>query len=216
MLIICWAAKGGSGATVTSAALAVALSASKRPTRLIDLAGDLPGALGIAEPAGPGVTEWVVAPSTPRAAALDSLAVHPAPGLTLVHRGGAVPGPDDARWSELAAALGNGDTITVVDAGTGTPPPALTAVARHSWLVLRPCYLGLRTAIGRAAVAPPTGLVVIREPGRALSTADLAAALETPIAAEIAFDPAVARAVDAGLALTRLPRGVLSELRRAA
>lgn len=216
MLIICWAAKGGSGATVTAVALSIALRGAARPTLLIDLAGDAPSALGIAEPTGPGITDWVVAPSAPGVAALDSLAGYPCHGLALIHRGHAHPAPDDGRWAQLAGELSAGAATTVVDAGTGVPPRALIDGARHAWLVLRPCYLGLRSALAQATAVRPTGLVVVREPGRGLTAADLAAALATPVVAEIAFDTAVARAIDAGLAMTRLPRGVLSELRRAA
>lgn len=216
MLITLWAAKGGSGATVTAVALSIALCGAGHRTTLVDLAGDAPSALGVADPAGPGITEWLVAPSAPSVAALDSLATHPGEGLSLIHRGAARPAPNDGRWTQLAETFASRDTVTVVDAGTGVPPPALVAAARHAWLVLRPCYLGVRRAVAQVDGARPTGLVVVREPGRGLTATDLAAALEAPVVAEIAFDPAIARAVDAGLALTRLPRAVLAELRRAA
>lgn len=215
MLLTCWSAKGGSGATVTATALAVALRATQRAVRLVDLAGDAPDALGLADAAGPGVTDWIAAASAPGVTTLDALAVHAAPGLAVVPRGHAAVARDADRWAQLASGLAADDAVTVVDAGTGAPPPALVAAARHAWLVLRPCYLGLRAAVAQPSDVRPTGLVVVREFGRALTSADLAAALETPVVAELCVDPAVARAVDAGLAMTRMPRGLLAELRRA-
>ena len=46
----------------------------------------------------------------------------------------------------------------------------------------------------------PTGVVLIDEPGRALTSRDVEHALGVPVVAEARLDPAVARAVDAGLA----------------
>jgi hypothetical protein len=51
----------------------------------------------------------------------------------------------------------------------------------------------------------PTGVIVIHEPGRVLSAEDVATAVGAPVVAEINLDPAVARAVDAGLLASRLP-----------
>ena len=56
MFTVCWAAKGGSGTTVVAASLALAADG---PTLLVDLAGDLPMTLGVAEPDSPGVHDWL-------------------------------------------------------------------------------------------------------------------------------------------------------------
>ena len=76
-------------------------------------------------------------------------------------------------------------------------------------LVVRGCYVGIRRAIRSAA--RPSGLVLIREPGRALGADDVSAALGAPVVARIELDPAIARAVDAGLLLARLPQCRLVE-----
>ena len=47
--------------------------------------------------------------------------------------------------------------------------------------------------------------MLINEPGRALGKHDVEAVIGTPVVAEITFDAAIARAVDAGLLATRLP-----------
>ena len=70
-------------------------------------------------------------------------------------------------------------------------------------LVTRPCYLAIRRAIIAANAA--TGLVLVNEPERSLSAADIEAVLGRRVVATIPYDPAIARAVDAGLLATRLP-----------
>jgi hypothetical protein len=92
-------------------------------------------------------------------------------------------------------------TAVIIDAGTN--PEEVYGVA---YLVTRPCYLALRrTPLGYAR-RRPDGIVLITEPGRALTASDVATIIGAPIRAELAQDPAVARAIDAGLLAHRLPR----------
>ena len=61
MLIACWSVKGGVGTTVVAAALASSLAhlyADVGGSLLVDLAGDMPTALGLPEPGDPGLTGW--------------------------------------------------------------------------------------------------------------------------------------------------------------
>jgi hypothetical protein len=62
----------------------------------------------------------------------------------------------------------------------------------------------------------PTGIVLVDEPGRALTSTDVERALGVGVVAEVRLDPAVARAVDAGLLIARLPRSLSLSLRTAA
>jgi hypothetical protein len=62
----------------------------------------------------------------------------------------------------------------------------------------------------------PSGVVVVNEPGRALTTDDIRQVIPAPVLAEVALDPAVARAVDAGMLAGRLPRSLARALSRAA
>ncbi|MFM7410630.1 MAG: hypothetical protein ACKO3L_07495, partial [Actinomycetota bacterium] len=58
MIILCRSVKGGSGTTVTAAALGLLLAARHRGGgHVVDLVGDLPAALGIAEPDGAAIAE---------------------------------------------------------------------------------------------------------------------------------------------------------------
>jgi MinD-like ATPase involved in chromosome partitioning or flagellar assembly len=225
LIIACWSVKGGSGTTVVAAALALALR-TERPegVLLVDLDGDLPSALGMAEPGGPGIVQWLGATADLPADGLARLEVPVEEGLRLLPRG---TGP----WVEatkasstspqlLARALGSDDRLVVVDCGTlpvdtaAEVPLAVAACATQSLLVTRPCYLALRRA--QRAPIRPSRIVVVAEPLRALSTPDVEAVLGVPVLVEVPNDPAIARAVDAGLLRSRLPRGLARVLRRAA
>jgi hypothetical protein len=219
MVTLCWAAKGGSGTTVVTTTLALE---STRPALLVDLAGDVPAVLGMSEPDRPGVTDWLG--SGGATTQLDDLLIEIDDVTALLpHRGprGATTNhvaTADARWRELTTWLGDWTRATDgevwIDAGTGAPPPALAAEADQRWLVTRPCYLSLRRAA--AGVVRPTGVVLVDEPGRSLRVHDVERSTAAPVVAQLLIDPKVARAVDAGLLLSRPPRELRRRLRRAA
>lgn len=214
MLVACWSVKGGSGTTVVAAALGLLLaSGDQRGARLVDLGGDLPAALGVPDPPGPGVTEWLEAGDDVAPDALSRLEVEVSPGLGLVARGEA---PLSAEGGERLAASLSGDRHTVVDCG---PPEsaaglAVAGAAGLSLLVLRPCYLALRRAL--AVAIRPSGVILIREEGRSLGRRDVEDVLGVPVRAEVAWDAVIARHVDAGLLAGHLPRALERALRRAA
>jgi MinD superfamily P-loop ATPase len=209
MITVCWGAKGGSGTTVVAAAMAIAAAA---PTLLIDLAGDVPAVLGIPEPDGPGVFDWLA--SDAPAARLNALEVLADGHADVLPRGRAAQVPP-TRWGELATWLRGERRSVVVDAGSvGEPPQAIVRAADHALLVTRPCYLALRAAVRQPT--RPTGVVLVEEPGRALRARDIEASLGVPVVATVLLDPAIARAVDAGLLLARLPAGFRHALRLAA
>ncbi|HEX4867439.1 MAG TPA: hypothetical protein VFV32_07400 [Acidimicrobiales bacterium] len=215
MLIACWSSKGGSGTTVVAASLALLL-APRDPlgALLVDVAGDAPAALGLAEPDGPGVAGWLAAGPTVPADALARLEVPGAAGLAILPRGsGALR---EERADVLASLLQADARPVVVDCGPATDGVALTlaAGATRSILVTRPCFLALRRAL--ACPLRPSEVVLLSEPGRSLGRADVEDCLGVPVVAEVAVDPAVARAVDAGLLAARLPRRLARELGRAA
>jgi len=220
MLIACWSVKGGAGTTVVAAALAL-LSARHAPTVLADLAGDLPAALGLPEPRSPGISGWLAAGPGVPADALGRIEVEAAPGVALLPRGEGVLNP--ARAGLLASLLDRSSRPTVIDCGRIGHPDShagdsvattIIGAARRSILVIRPCYMALR----RATQAPvrPSGIVVVQEPGRALTTADVQQVVQVPVLAEVVMDPAVARTVDAGMLAGRLPRSLAKALSDAA
>lgn len=216
MLVSCWSAKGGSGTTVVAVALAAMLArSSSSGAVLADLAGDVPAVLGLPEPTGPGLGEWLASGPGVPVDALGRLEMEGPGGLRVLAAGVAAAGATD-RAEVLAAILAADPRPVVADCGSGPAGPglAVAAAASTSLLVLRPCYLSLRQAL--KAPVRPSGVVVVREHGRALGRRDVEDVLGVPVRAVVDIDPAVARAVDAGLLPVRLPRGLERALRHAA
>ena len=223
MLYACWSPKGGSGTTVVAAALGLLLArAAPSGALLADIAGDLPTALGLTvAPTGIGLADWLAAGPDVPDDALGRLEVDAGARLRLLPwRGGPDAPPASTasvagRGAALAAALTGDPRPVVVDCGTaGTDAGlAVAASATVSLLVIRPCYLALRRALD--AALRPSGVVLVAEEGRSLGRADVEDVLGVPVRAEIRVDPAVARAVDAGLLAGRLPRGLERALRPA-
>jgi hypothetical protein len=145
--------------------------------------------------------------------ALARLEIEVAPGLRLLARGSGPLHP--GRAEVLAAMLDRSPRTSVVDCGRAGGPvaSALIGRAQQSLLVTRPCYVALRRAM-QSPVRPP-GVVVVNEPGRVLSSADVERAARAPVVAVVEIDPSVARLVDSGLLTGRLPRS-LDPLRVAA
>jgi len=215
MLIACWSSKGGSGTTVVAASLAL-LIARRAPqgALLVDLAGDAPAALGLPEPEGPGLAGWLHAGADVPIDGLGRLEAPVDHGLALLPRG---PGDLPPARAEVLAALLAGDARPVVVDCGADPTGASLAVAAgatRSVLVTRACFLSLRRAL--AAPLRPSEIVLLTEPGRSLGRADIEDCLGAPVVAEVAVDPAIARAVDAGLLASRLPRSLTRDLGRAA
>jgi cellulose biosynthesis protein BcsQ len=205
MITLCWAAKGGSGTTVVTAAMALAAT---EPTLLVDLDGDLPAVFGLPDPDGPGVHDWLR--SEADATRLTGLETSVDGRISLLPAGRAER-TDQDRWSLLANWLSEQHRSVIVDAGSRTPPPALLAAADRTLLVTRACYLALRAAVRQTV--RPTGVVLIEEAGRAMSPSDVEASIGAPIVVSSLNDPAIARAVDAGLLAARLPRALRRQMK---
>jgi len=218
VLISCWSAKGGVGTTVVATALALVLArSSPSGAVLADLAGDGPAVLGLPDQGDPGLSGWLMAGPGVPADALARLELDVGSGLSLLPSGSSPPSGPSERGEVLAGLLASDSRPVVADCGRidcSDAAVALASGATHSLLVTRACYLALR----RAAAAPvrPSGVILLTEAGRALGRADVESVVGAPVRAEIAVDPAVARAVDAGVLSARLPRGLERALRYAA
>jgi MinD-like ATPase involved in chromosome partitioning or flagellar assembly len=221
LLIACWSPKGGSGTTVVAATLGLLLAEELRGGAVVaDLEGDVPIVLGIADPPSDrGLRQWLAASADVGVDAVRRLLVPAdAPGLSVLPAGaaGAAGGAGDGRADDLVTALSGLGPPVVCDCGTlrDDAEVSVAAGATLSLCVVRPCYVALRRAL-RAPVRP-SGVVLVTEPGRSLGRRDVESVLGAPVRAEIELDPLVARAVDAGLLATRLPRGLHRALRDAA
>jgi hypothetical protein len=105
-----------------------------------------------------------------------------------------------------------------IEAATGRrrgprPHGEVLRAAGSSLFVTRACYLALRRALRVGVDAD--GVVLLAEPGRALGRRDVADLLGLPVVGVVEADPAVARAVDAGTLVRRVPPTLARGLRRA-
>ena len=185
-------------------------------------------------PSEPGIGDWVAAGDGVAADAIGRLLEDVAPGLRLLRQGtqpaldagppgdvhprpthqpGGNPGPDldlqpslDDRRRRLVLAL---EVLArsgpvVVDAGLDPFELRSDLAARHRPVcVLRACYLALTRA--QRVPGPYERVVLVEEPGRALRTRDVAAAVGASHVERAAWDPRVARSVDAGTIVSMLP-----------
>ena len=199
-------------------------------TLLVDLAGDLPAVLGMPEPSGPGITEWLGAGADVAPDGLARIELPVSDRLSVIPKGNAgLRSPD--RAEVLAELLGGDPRHVIVDCGrldVASDPTAAPLVpdeaaevvrvmvtsASQSLLVTRSCYLSLRRYL-RLPIRP-SGVVLLTEPGRSLSALDVEEVCEAPVVAEVAVDASIARAVDSGLLSQRVPRGLARALLRAA
>ena len=167
-------ARGGQG-TTTVATVVAALAAGHWPTVLTATRPDDVCALAAVASTGSATTPLV-------------------PNLTLVDAA------LDASTAVCDAAVVVEDLGRLGDPAAQSPEKAPGAVR---WLVVRgPCYLSLRAALSGSW--RPDGVILLTEPGRALTAADVVDVLGLPVVAEIPVGPAVTRAIDAGLLLAHL------------
>ena len=208
MLTIFHSPKGGSGTTVTAASFALATAGHHGKAMLIDMCGDSRAVLGLADTDQPGLNDWLGESHTAGADALISLGTAVEGGLLVVHPGARfVAGAP--RWDVLVSAVTSWDFPVIVDAGTHFVPDELRAVAADNWLVTRACYLALRRA---TRMPRPTGAIVLREHGRALTARDVESVLNVPVVATVMCDPSVSRAVDAGVLPVRNEELLVAQL----
>jgi hypothetical protein len=200
MFIIFTSPKNGNGVTVTTASYALLSALRGTRTVLIDLCGDQPAALGMQEPTAPGVNDWLSEGSMADGSQLIAMGRECTSGLLIVHRGSQfISG--EPRWSALADAISSLPYTVIVDAGVGRLPEVLTGLASKVITVVKPCYMSLRRA---TQLPTPTSVFVVKEDGRALTVKDVGHVLNAPVEAEIPYEPAIGRAVDAGLLPSRV------------
>lgn len=202
-MYVCWSVKGGSGTSVVACALAVVLGRERGAGTIVDACGDAPAILGMPEPTGLGIHDWLRQRGDERMD-IDALRQRCTDSVDLIARG-------TAQGDGWGALVGEVDaSTTVCDFGTQRPPDSIVDDARADLLVVRACYLALRRAA--RLERPPTGVVLIEEPGRALVARDVEVVVRAPVVARVPFDERIARTVDAGLLSTRLPDALAGAL----
>ena len=202
----CWSVKGGSGTTVFASALALSLAEQHGEASIIDLCGDVPSVLGMAEPTGRGIRDWLSSPDRDTQE-LFNLRVSATSRLHVIPAGSATSFIDDSLEDLMSTSHSH---PVVIDFGLLQPPASIRDAAHADWLVVRPCYLALRRAA--RLHSRPRGVVLMKEPGRALTARDVQSVVGAPVVAELTVEDGVARSVDAGLLATRLPKQLADEL----
>jgi hypothetical protein len=195
---------------VVAAALAVVSANRGQESLIVDLAGDQAALLGV-EAGGPGLSDWIAAGDDVAVEALRRLEIAVTPNLGLLSWGGeGRPTSHLERLSVAIALTERPGRVTVVDLGVMGPDDpgwSILRTAERSVLVTRGCYLALHRA--RALTGERDfRVVLVDEPGRALGRRDVAHALGVDEVERVAWEPAVARAVDAGTLTARLPQAL--------
>lgn len=204
------APKGGMGTSVVAAAVAVE-SARDTPTVVIDFGGDLARILGVDTLDRQGVGDWLAASGDVGVESLGHLQIEVTSNLALVSRGESMNSRIPVeRAMQLVQGLQGGHRRVIADVGVlsdASDPRSIACVAGdRTTCVIRGCYLAL-TRFGDLPVIVDD-VVEIEEPGRTLRTIDIEAVVAMPVSARIPYDPAIARAVDAGLLQRRMPRAL--------
>jgi len=91
------------------------------------------------------------------------------------------------------------DTV-IIDAGTTNPTLGGLEITGHTTVVTTLCYLSLKNLMANDT---PDEIIVLKEKGRALNVQDVESITNMKVYVVIPRDPAVARAIDAGMLTTR-------------
>jgi len=212
MFTILSSPKGGTGTSVVAASLAI-VSSSSTPTLLVDLAGDQAAILGLPQPPI-GLSDWANGMTYREFDEIVSLChdnLYLAPTGTFDFET-----LNANAWDKLLRALSlkhsEGCNI-IVDLGRADIPLALRKIVNTCYLVTRPCYLALRRAVDLETAF--SGVIVVNEPDRVLTSRDVESVLKLKCVAEIPYTSEISRRVDSGLLKSRLPmtlQSVLSQL----
>ena len=212
MFTILSSPKGGTGTSVVAASLAI-VSSSSTPTLLVDLAGDQAAILGLPQPPI-GLSDWANGMTYREFDEIVSLChdnLYLAPTGTFDFET-----LNANAWDKLLRALSlkhsEGYNI-IVDLGQADIPLALRKIVDTCYLVTRPCYLALRRAVDLETAF--SGVIVVNEPDRVLTSRDVESVLKLKCVAEIPYTSEISRRVDSGLLKSRLPmtlQSVLSQL----
>ena len=212
MFTILSSPKGGTGTSVVAASLAI-VSSTSSPTLLVDLAGDQAAILGLPQPPT-GLSDWANGMTYREFDEIINLChdnLYLAPTGTFDFET-----LNANAWDKLLRALSlkhsEGCNI-IVDLGRADIPIALRKIVDTCYLVTRPCYLALRRAVDLETAF--SGVIVVNEPDRVLTSRDVESVLKLKCVAEIPFTSEISRRVDSGLLKSRLPmvlQSVLSQL----
>lgn len=155
-----WTAKGGVGASVTAAAVALLASREHGEALLVDLRGDQLPILGLASNGAAGLFDWLESKAD-RRQSIERLSIPTSAGLHLVQPGAVGRWTPD-RVDKLIEVLMSFDCPVVIDCGLRAPDGGPTGAridvgvdhlvgelcrVSRSVLVSSSCYLAVRRAV---------------------------------------------------------------------
>lgn len=203
--IAIYAAKGGQGTTTIAAALAITHAHAGHRTLLVDTGHDITAVLGHPDNTHqPGLADYI----TNTNITLADITTPTIENLDLITRGNGPIQFDTYTYGLALNGTSHYDTV-IIDTTTDAHP--WLNHTDETILVTRPCYLAARRAIN--LTRRPDHIALINEPARSINATDIATITGAPVTATIPYDPAIARAIDAGLLATRLPRQLTRALR---
>lgn len=99
----------------------------------------------------------------------------------------------------VAGLDGARSNVTIIDAGPAVTASEAPLPDGERYAIVRgPCYLALATLVSLPSLHLD-GVILVAEPGRALSAADASEVLGLPVVATVPVRSSVARLIDAGL-----------------
>ena len=198
MLFAYIGAKGGVGTTTMAIMTASGASRSQKEVVLVDLTGDIAIAVGVSTGLA-GIADWARAPDL-SLGAVDALCIELNDRVSLLPCGKGEY--DQSRLATLWSLLSGKPQVVVIDAGRGSAATDLVDDPNvRRLLVVTACYSAVYRASRLATRFEE--MVVIADPIRALTVADVEGGVGLPAVAALATDPAVARWSDSGLLLDR-------------
>lgn len=197
-----YSAKGGVGTSTVAALLALARQ-KETPIDLVDFTGEQIDLLDLERPPS-------FQAERSKVQLLSSIEVKE----KLSYRRCLIEGDQDptATAAQVLDELYFAKKDVVIDCGNLNQPSAgiqreLTRCAQSRLLVVRCCYLCL--ANSQKLDIEPTGVIMLKEPGRVLGLGDVESVINAPVVATISIDSSVARLIDSGFLKKRAPRRLL-------
>ncbi len=198
MLFAYVGAKGGVGTTTVAVMAASGAARLGREVVLVDLTGDVAVTAGVSTDLA-GIADWARADDL-SLGSVDALQVELNDQVALLPRGKGEF--DQTRLTTLWSLLCGKPQVVIVDAGTGAAATELVGDDNvRRIMVATTCYCAVYRAARMASRIDD--MVVIADPTRSLTVADVEGGVGKDAAVAIALDPAIARWSDAGLLLDR-------------
>ena len=118
--------------------------------------------------------------------------------------------PSEPPCSPVCSPPAHAPSWSTAAPGPGSSDAPIARAADRSILVTRACYVALRRQNGHELA--PTEVALVREPCRSLAPSDVERAVGARVRTAVPFEPAISRAVDAGLLRSRMPRALVRNL----